>query len=105
MTGEIKIDGEVLQGHANKVDAYRGDVAQALDAVSGLNLGGGAFGVMCSWMVPAALLASNAVVTEIREVRDAFQRTSSALGETVESFDSAENAHISALNAVDGHMR
>ncbi|WP_433675741.1 type VII secretion target [Microbacterium gorillae] len=96
----IAISPSGLTAHAEQVEQLATDVTVALDAVRGINLGGGAFGVMCAWMVPPALTASTLVINHIQQAQDVLQRTSDELRSTADDFRAMEDGNIAALNAL-----
>ena len=49
--GKIALDEHVVSYHATRVERLADDVQVAIDAANSMNLMGGAFGVMCSFLV------------------------------------------------------
>ena len=61
MAGVVMIDPGRVAGHAGRVKQVADTADQAASAASGMDLGGGAFGVLCSFMVmPLSLLSAPA---------------------------------------------
>lgn len=100
VTGQIAIDADVLNTHARKVSQLADEVSTAIDAVNSINLGGGAFGVLCAWMVPPAQIASSIVGSHVRETRTMLHRTDDELRGAARDFTIAEDAHVSSLHAL-----
>ncbi|MFK4788673.1 type VII secretion target [Microbacterium sp. ZW T5_56] len=96
----IAISPSALTAHAQQVEQLATDVSVALDAVRGINLGGGAFGVMCAWMVPPALATSNIVISHIQQAQNVLQRTSDELVATAADFRSVEDGIHAALTGL-----
>jgi uncharacterized protein YukE len=103
MAEKITIDPDLLRTHAARVEQVAGDVAMARDAAGSINLGGGAFGLMCNFLVlPAtvvstmaqsALLSAGSMVqrsaTEIRAVATDFETTEGDIEQTIAGLRSA----------------
>ncbi|WP_433674824.1 hypothetical protein [Microbacterium gorillae] len=87
----IAISPSVLSAHAEQVEQLATDVTVALDAVRGINLGGGAFGVMCAWMVPPALAASTLVISHIEQAQRVLHHTSEQLVGMADDFRAVED--------------
>ena len=52
MAGEIRSDPDILRGHARGVTVIAEDLDDALAAARSVDLSGGAFGVLCAFLVP-----------------------------------------------------
>jgi hypothetical protein len=59
----IAVDAELVVQHASRLGAVREGVAEAASAVGSVDLGGGAFGVLCSFLVPPAQLVAGMIVS------------------------------------------
>jgi uncharacterized protein YukE len=102
MADEIAIDPDLLRSHAGRVEQVAGDVAMAKDAAGSINLGGGAFGLMCAFLVPpasvvsamaqAALSSAGSMVQrsarEIRGVATDFERTEDDIEQQISRLES-----------------
>ena len=102
MSELINVDVDVLSAHARKVSQLADDVGVAADAVAGIDLGGGAFGVLCAWMVPPAQVVSGVVLSHSRETRVVLNRTEGELRGVASDFSAAEDANVDVLRAVGG---
>lgn len=58
MSERIAIDFDLLSAHAGRVDLVAADVRMAQEAANSTDIGGGAFGLMCSFMVPPVQLVA-----------------------------------------------
>jgi len=57
--GKIALDAHVVSYHAARVERLADDVQVAIDAANSMNLMGGAFGLMCSFLIgPATTVTS-----------------------------------------------
>lgn len=54
----IAIDQDLVIAHAARVNQVASDVSIARDAASSTNMGGGAFGVLCAFLVPPATVTA-----------------------------------------------
>lgn len=102
MSGEqIRIDADVIQQHASKGEQLASDAAEAVSAIGSINLSGGAFGVLCAWMVPPVAVVSTAVSQAISGGQDLISRTASEVRAVVSDFDSYEQAVIEAVQGME----
>lgn len=75
MADKIAIDSEMLSAHAGRVDAVASGVDLALSAASSINLGGGAFGLMCSFLVMPTMAVSAMAVNSISSAGEMVTRS------------------------------
>jgi hypothetical protein len=91
MSGEhIAIDADVLRTQASKVEALAGDVAEAAAAAGTVNIGGGAFGLMCAFLVPVISPVTTATTGAIRASGELLERTGTELRGAVSDWDATE---------------
>lgn len=76
MSGEqrIAIDVEVLGAHRRRLEQIGADLAVARDATAATDLGGGAFGLMCAFMVPPLQLVQAAAQRALGQVSASVDR-------------------------------
>jgi hypothetical protein len=55
---KIAVDADLIHAHAARVQQVASDVGMARQAAASTNMGGGAFGVICSFLVAPASLAA-----------------------------------------------
>ena len=84
------MDFDVARQHAARVARVASDVRLAQDAAGSLNLGGGAFGVMCAFLVQPAQLVSQVAVGTISSVSALLGRAESELLGMVADFEAME---------------
>ncbi|WEG09295.1 hypothetical protein PU630_01660 [Microbacterium horticulturae] len=103
MAGQIAIDQDLIIAHAARVRQVSSDVQVARNAASATNMSGGAFGVMCAFLIgPATLVASAASAaiasaqglvdrsaTEIRGVADDMAAFEDELSASIRQIESA----------------
>lgn len=76
MSGDrITLDFAALRAHSSTMRGFSAQVQEAVSAVQSIDLGGGAFGIMCSFLVPPASLVSNATAQAISAEKGMLDRT------------------------------
>jgi len=79
VSARIALDFDILTTQASKVDQVGDDIGLAAQAVRSMNLGGGAFGVLCSFLVPPAQLVTTVAGTMIADCESLLHRTGTQL--------------------------
>lgn len=105
MSDRISIDFDRIQQHATRVGTVASDVRTATDAASSMNLGGGAFGVMCSFLVGPATMITGVASSMISSAGSLVERSAREIRGVGQDFTALEN-HIREeiaplLSAVD----
>ena len=95
---EISVDAAALRAQATAVEGIAGNVDYARDAVGSMNLGGGAFGLMCSFLVAPAMAVTMIAAETMAETSRMLRREADALRETADDFEQQEET-------VGGDMR
>lgn len=103
MTPQIRMDADVVLQHASRVQQLASDAAEAAAALKSVNLGGGAFGVMCAWIVPPGLVSS-AVSQHINGAEGVLERTGQELRGVVADFAAYEEAVVQATRSLEGGL-
>jgi len=91
MAERIDIDANVLGYHAGRVDQVAANVSTASAAVDSMNLGGGAFGLMCAFLVPPVLVATTAAGLAVNSTERLLQRSTRELRGAVSDFSRNED--------------
>ncbi|OZD55570.1 hypothetical protein CH252_06865 [Rhodococcus sp. 06-1477-1B] len=99
--GDIRVDVELLHQHAGLVDQLASDAAQALSAVQSINLSGGAFGLLCAWMVPPVGMVSQAVGSAIQEGSQTIERTASQIRDAAGDFQRYEESVVDVVRSLE----
>ncbi|KQM38533.1 type VII secretion target [Microbacterium sp. Leaf203] len=99
--GNIRIDAELLNQHAGHVDQLASDAAQALSAVQSINLSGGAFGLLCAWMVPPVGVVSQAVGSAIQQGSRTIERTASQIRDAAGDFQRYEDSVVDVVRSLE----
>lgn len=90
-SGEIEVDAAALRAQAAEVERIAGDVTYARDAAGSLNLAGGAFGLMCSFLVAPAMAVTAIARETMAETSRMLRREADALRETADDFEGIED--------------
>lgn len=100
MVDRIAIDRELISTHAARVDQVASDISLAASAASSTAMGGGAFGVLCSFLVAPATAAATMAGTAITSAQGMVSRSGTEIrgvGSDMAAFESDVIAAISAL--------
>ncbi|KQQ92894.1 hypothetical protein ASF62_13935 [Leifsonia sp. Leaf325] len=105
MSDRISIDFDRIQQHATRVGTVASDVRNAKDAAGSMNLGGGAFGLMCSFLVAPATMITGVASSMIGTAGALVERSAREIRGVGSDFSALES-HITEelaplLNAVD----
>lgn len=93
----LSVEVEQLRSHAARVDRVGDQIGEATAAVNSMDLNGGAFGVLCSFLVAPASLVTTAGASMIRDCEELMRRTKSQLevfAKAVEEQDQATADHL-----------
>jgi hypothetical protein len=96
----ISVDFDVVAQHANRVERVAADIGVAQDAIGSVNLGGGAFGLMCSFMVPPVQMVSALASGAVGAAHGMVERSAReirAAGKDLEAFEEYVTSEFAAL--------
>jgi len=91
MADEIIIDPDLMRTHAGRVEQVAGDVGMARDAAGSINLGGGAFGLMCNFLVPPVSIVSAMAQAALSSAEGMVQRSAREVRGIVKDFEATED--------------
>lgn len=92
MSGEhIAIDSAIIDAHSRKVEQVAADVRVALQAAGQTMLSAGAFGLMCSWMIPPFLATTGAMSATMASTASALDRSARELRGVASDFEGLED--------------
>ena len=97
---ELKVEPSVLRSHAAKVAEISDGVASAKSASGATNLAGGAFGIMCSFMVPPLSAVKGVADLVIDSAAGAIEETVGDLKDVADSYEDTDVANSKALNDI-----
>ena len=92
MAGErIAMDSAVVDAHAGNVEQVAADVRVAIQAAGQTMLSAGAFGLMCSWMIPPFLATTGLATSTLVSTASALDRSARELRGVASDFDAFED--------------
>ncbi|MFJ3394061.1 hypothetical protein [Leifsonia aquatica] len=100
-SGKIALDFDVLEFQASRVDQIGSDIGVAASAVRSMNLGGGAFGVLCGFLVAPALLVTTVAGTMIGDCEELMQRTGAQLRKAATDAQDRERDIARTLKSIE----
>lgn len=96
----IAVDTETIRRHAQRVGQVASDVRLAHDAAGSMNVGGGAFGVMCAFLVPPAQLVSSIAIGAIASAATMLEQSEEQLRGLADDFDEGEQRQIATIDGL-----
>jgi hypothetical protein len=96
----IAVDAKLVLQHASRVGTVREGVAEAASAVGSVDLGGGAFGVLCAFLVPPAQLVAGIAQSMIVSAEGMLDRTVDELRGFASEVDERESTIAEQLRAL-----
>lgn len=99
--GDIRVDVELMHQHAGLVDQLASDASQALAALQSINLSGGAFGLLCSWMVPPVGIVSQVMGSAVQAEGETIQRTAQQLRDAASDFQTYEDSVVDIIRGLE----
>ncbi|WP_061965063.1 hypothetical protein [Demequina aurantiaca] len=102
----IRIDPDTVSYHAGRVDVAAGRVGTAVQAAQSMNVAGGAFGLMCAFLVAPAMATTYAATSAIVSSQKLLERSARELRGAMRDVGVYEQGVIESLNrrisALDG---
>lgn len=106
MSGEqIEVDPQALRDQAREVESLAGAVDQASEAAASMNLAGGAFGVMCAFLVPPAISITGIARGALRDASELLRREADALRDLADDFEAYEQWISGEMTGLEGEVR
>jgi hypothetical protein len=105
MPGQITVDADLISAHAARVDTVAADIAVASDAAGSTNMGGGAFGVLCAFLVGPASFAASMAQQAIRSAEGMVQRSATELRGVATDMAAFEDDVMQATAALESQVR
>jgi len=104
MAGTITIDPDLITAHAARVEQVASDIQVALSAAGQTNMGGGAFGVMCSFLVAPATLVATMASSAISSAEDMVKRSATELKGVVDDFTQTEETLVADIKSIQSGL-
>jgi len=90
MAERISVDFDAVARHATRIEMVAADIRLAQDAANSTNFGGGAFGIMCAFMVPPVNLVGSVARATIASAAELVDRSATGIREVGEEFQQFE---------------
>jgi hypothetical protein len=97
MAERIVIDAAVLDAHARHVEQVAADVRTAIQAANQTMLSSGAFGLMCSWMIPPFLATAGLTTSTLNSAASALDRSAREIRAVGSDFERYEQRIVALL--------
>lgn len=97
---EIRLDADLLLAQARSSDHAARAIGTARDAAASMNLSGGAFGLICAFLVPMASSVTLAAEGAMKAAEAMLERDSNALRATADDFVDYEDDLSQELRAI-----
>ncbi|UAJ78422.1 hypothetical protein IT072_14280 [Leifsonia sp. ZF2019] len=97
----IAVDAEVIHAHAVRVDQVAADIGVARQAAAATNMGGGAFGVICSFLVAPATLAATMAASAISAAEGMVTRSAREVRGVAADAAAVEDDIVQAVRALE----
>ncbi|MBN9177609.1 MAG: hypothetical protein J0I43_09620 [Microbacterium sp.] len=104
MADRIAIDRDLIVSHAARVEQVASDIKVARDAASSTNMGGGAFGVLCSFLVAPATVAAAMAGNAISSAEGMVRRSATEVRGVATDMAAFEDAALAAIKALDANL-
>jgi hypothetical protein len=101
---KISVDPEVVTYHAARVEQAASDAHVAVTAAQSMNVAGGAFGLMCSFLVAPAMATTEAAKLMLVSVENLIGRSATTLRAGVGDFAGYEEHVIDTVRALRGDL-
>jgi hypothetical protein len=105
MAEHIAVDADLISTHAARVDTVAADIAVASDAAGSTNMGGGAFGVLCAFLVGPASIAASMAQSAIRAAEGMVQRSATELRGVATDMAGFENDVLQATATLESQVK
>lgn len=96
----ITVDADLVSAHASRVIAVSSGVAAAADAAGSANVGGGAFGVLCAFLVGPAAVATSMAQQAIRSAEGMLERSAREVRGVAADLDAYEDDVVRVVSAL-----
>jgi hypothetical protein len=104
MADRIAVDQDLILSHAARVETVASDIGVARDAASSTNMAGGAFGVMCAFLVAPASLAASIAGQAIAAAEGMVRRSATEIRGVASDMASFEEAVVDAARTIEGTL-
>lgn len=100
----IAVDFDLVRQHATRVEQVAGQLGTARDAAASMNMGGGAFGLMCSFLVPPATAISSAATSTVAAAEAMVERSAREVRGMAVDFESLEDRLVAEIRQLEASL-
>lgn len=104
MSGGFAVDAEALQVHAQHLDSIAADAALAADAADHVDLGDGAFGLLCSFLPPVVNDAEVSTGDSVRAVHETVQAAADGVRAMARDYADTDDRARTAVDTLLGTL-
>ena len=104
MAGHIAIDQDLIIAHAARVRQVSTDVQTARDAASATSMSGGAFGVMCAFLVGPATLVATAAAATIASAQGLVDRSATQIRGVADDMAAFEEELAASIRQIESAL-
>jgi hypothetical protein len=104
VAGHIAVDQDLITAHAARVEVVASDVAVARDAAGATNMGGGAFGVLCAFLVAPASIAASMAQSAIQSAEGMVRRSATELRGVATDMAAFEDDVVQGVAALESSL-
>ncbi|WP_136517748.1 hypothetical protein [Cellulomonas telluris] len=102
--GRIAIDVDTLTAHRRRLEQIGSQVDVARDAAGSVNLGGGAFGLMCAFLVPPLQVVQTAAQASIARVASSLERAGAEVAAAAADLEAADTYGTDTYRALQADL-
>ncbi|MEQ6895916.1 hypothetical protein [Microbacterium sp. KR10-403] len=104
MAGQITIDQDLIIAHAARVRQVSADVQTARDAASATSMSGGAFGILCAFLVGPATLVATAASAAIGSAQGLVDRSADEVRGVGDDMAAFEEELAASIRQIEGAL-
>jgi hypothetical protein len=105
VSGGFEVDTDVLRRHGSRVGQVAGDLGAAAAAAGSVDLHGGAFGVLCSFLpgiISGVDASAREAIAAVKDATDGMVSELAAMARSIEETDQRVEARMRSLSRVLG---
>lgn len=102
---EVVVDTGAMRSHASAVDGIAARLAEAADASATMAIPDMAFGLLCSFLVPPAMLVQTLAAGTVSGAASAMEGISSSITGAAEAYDAIDHFVQDSLSKITKAMR
>lgn len=104
MADLIRVDADLALQHASRIENVADRVDVAIDAARSMNMGGGAFGLMCAFLVPPATVVSSVACDVLQSSRQLIERSAQELRAGVADIGECDQRAVDELRVIEANL-